>query len=656
LEADQFAEEQVEALLSRSFTISEWAQIFQDIENDAIPDWFPKAIDVPNSNMIMGLSLRPLSILSPTHGNADSFTFQQVMSFDSSDSTQLTMKEPGSENWRVEVAPTELMSYVESLNKRLARFKATLSKPFREIETSYRLLVADLKTVHGNVALLQDFVGSPVSLKGLDFKSVWEAVEVLGKAVADLETSNEVLDDIVQQKVTDCLAHDPFLQNTSLSLSTISQQLNQIEQRQMTMEHLLNTHTERFKTVRAFMQYQQSLPQSSLSTQSPQPSSLRLEQLEQQFRSLQDLITTRLGALPISSTSFSTPMEELSTLKEEIKLLKQQIGGSGITVGHQVFQCYEEFAVWVKTGVPQGRFGLFVDGHSLLDFFSFVGFLDAESVANSFHSSNKSGFKSMLETRVAASMQNFFPAPFGKTSGDKLEDNETLPGISDPDKFDNGSTGVKYKILRGMKDVSMQLETNIEKVLKDYPDAKQMARDMLLNAKRFVIDLMNYMSQDYNSWKLRGYTKREAWRMTCRSIHRILDDLQGARMTGRDAGDGADLDRVTATYIWATAKTHEVMDEFLKYQFFEHPAIAAVLARHLAATAVLPDDQLPAKLNALDQRVIALSKKVDSLESRANHKTTTFYEIAPGAVPVSPTPPSPAPILKSKNGYRGGNK
>jgi hypothetical protein len=56
--------------------------------------------------------------------------------------------------------------------------------------------------------------------------------------------------------------------------------------------------------------------------------------------------------------------------------------------------------------------GLFVDGHSLLDFFSFVGFLDAESIANSFHNSNKFSFQSMLETRVAASMQNYFPAPF----------------------------------------------------------------------------------------------------------------------------------------------------------------------------------------------------------------------------------------------------
>ncbi len=139
-------------------------------------------------------------------------------------------------------------------------------------------------------------------------------------------------------------------------------------------------------------------------------------------------------------------------------------------------------------------------------------------MANSFHSSNKSGFKSMLQTRVSASMQNFFPAPFGRTASDKI-DSEALPGILDPDKFDNGSTGVCYKILRRMKDVKAQLKLNIDKVLRDYPDARQMAKDLLLNAKCFVIDLLNFMSQDYNSWKLRGNTKCEAWKMTCKSVH-----------------------------------------------------------------------------------------------------------------------------------------
>ena len=212
---------------------------------------------------------------------------------------------------------------------------------------------------------------------------------------------------------------------------------------------------------------------------------------------------------------------------------------------------------------------------------------------------------------------------------------------------------MRYKILRGMKDVSMQLESNIDKVLRNYPDAKQMARDLLLNAKRFVIDLLNFMSQDYNSWKLRGYTKKEAWKMTCRSVHRILDDLQGARMTGRDAGDGADIDRVTATYIWATAKAHEVMDDYLKYQFFEHPAIAAVLARHLAATAVLPDETLSSKIQALDNKLTKLQSKVDGVESKVNNiKQVRIADPPRGG--SSPAPTRPYPTTQPKNVQRGG--
>lgn len=191
--------------------------------------------------------------------------------------------------------------------------------------------------------------------------------------------------------------------------------------------------------------------------------------LETKFGTLEQLVTKDID---IHFT------ESISTMQEEICLLQQRILGSGVTIGSHFFQSYEDLVIWTKTNLPSGRFGLFSDGHSLLGSFLLLAFLDAESVASSFHSSNKSSFKSMLETRVAASMQSYFPAPFGKVAGEKIEDSESLPGISDPDKFDNGSTGVRYKILRGMKDVSLQLESNIDKLLRNYPDAKQMARDL----------------------------------------------------------------------------------------------------------------------------------------------------------------------------------
>ena len=124
--------------------------------------------------------------------------------------------------------------------------------------------------------------------------------------------------------------------------------------------------------------------------------------------------------------------------------------------------------------------------------------------------------------------------------------------------------------------------------------------------------------------------------MTCQSVHHFLDDLQGARMSCHDADDGSDVDRMTATNMWATAKAHGVMEDYLKNQFFEHLAIAAILARHLAVTSVLPDDNLSSKLQALESKFNKLSFKVDSFESKHNNKQGTI-EGGEGSPPIHPS-------------------
>jgi len=649
LDIESFSSRQMASLATQSYPLPEWINIFRTIEAGDFPEWLPKELIVDTQdNGAHVSSFQPLSILSPTAGPVNLFDYKPTLSFDSTDSSVIVGNSDHAmpASWRDQVIPPELLRQVDKLAGSLNKVKLAWSKPFRDIEAGYKLVVEDLCTMHNNVKHLHSTLGDQAIL-GDSSRTVWDAVEHLHVAYGDLAASTADLEDKVLTTVTDHLSNIGIPENFTSFAEDLCAGRQQFDARLVAMENLLRTHANRFNNIRPILEQISTLT----SFPSPSGSNTTLLALEQRIAALEHQLSTR--------ESPSIHIESLSIMQEEIRLLQQRLVGTGISIGSQIFQSYEDFVIWVKTNLPSGRFGLFVDGHSLLDFFSFIGFLDAESVANSFHSSTKSGFKSMLETRVAASMQNYFPAPFGKVAGEKIEDSESLPGISDPDKFDNGSTGIRYKILRGMKDVSAQLESNIDKVLRNYPDARQIARDLLLNSKSFVIDLLNFMSQDYNSWKLRGYTKREAWKMTCRSVHRILDDLQTARMTGRDAGDGSDIDRMTATYIWATAKTHEVMEDYLKYQFFEHPAIAAVLARHLAATAVLPDEHLSSKLQSLETRFAKYSSKVDSLESRANNKKVQFAPEpdSPGSSPSSPVAPQPkTKTFTPKNYYRGGNK
>jgi hypothetical protein len=94
------------------------------------------------------------------------------LSFDSADSSllgQLNKKE----DWRETVNPIELLQYVDTLGKRLKQVKTAWSKLFRDIESSYRLLVADMKVIHDNVSLIHMQVGNQgTSGKGTEPKTI----------------------------------------------------------------------------------------------------------------------------------------------------------------------------------------------------------------------------------------------------------------------------------------------------------------------------------------------------------------------------------------------------------------------------------------------------------------------------------------------------
>jgi hypothetical protein len=119
----------------------------------------------------------------------------------------------------------------------------------------------------------------------------------------------------------------------------------------------------------------------------------------------------------------------------------------------------------VLTKLQIWRYGLFVDGVSLLDFFTFVSHTDTEKSMAAYYKSQKSGFASMLKARLAASTLNLFPMVFGRTNSGGMDDSEYLPALMDPDKWDNGMTGLRYQISRGMSDVEFQLESTIDLVL-----------------------------------------------------------------------------------------------------------------------------------------------------------------------------------------------
>ncbi len=325
---------------------------------------------------------------------------------------------------------------------------------------------------------------------------------------------------------------------------------------------------------------------------------------------MEESSTFHQADLGVSEAAYAKLMD----LEEKVKILENRVVGAGVQMGSIVFQSFEDLLAWVQVKIPRGRFGLIVDGHSFLEFFTLSGHIDTEAGTTAFSHSQKAGFATYIEAQLAISFKNLFPLVFGKGGSANIDDSECLPAISNGDKWNNGSTGLHHQLMRVMNDVSYQLDSTIKKVFKDHPEARQLAIDCVTASKRFVIDLIAFMSQEYSIWQQRGFTKKDAWLIVSQIVRRIFEDLQSARISARNVQDLEDVDFTTASFIYATLKCHDVMEAYVRHQFHAHPHISSVITRHLAANFVKPDATMDTK--SLEAKVKALGLKVDSHESK----------------------------------------
>ena len=151
---------------------------------------------------------------------------------------------------------------------------------------------------------------------------------------------------------------------------------------------------------------------------------------------------------------------------------------------------------------------------------------------------------------------------------------------------------------------------------RDSPEAAALAKELLYRSRKFVNDLGNFISQDYAFWLAKGYAKAGSWELTCCSVRRLYEDIHEVRIIARDVRDLEDPASTTALVLWATLHTHVVMEEYTRRNFYEHPSISAVIARHLAANHTKPDDSIESRMKRLEASITEHRRRLDNLESR----------------------------------------
>lgn len=296
--------------------------------------------------------------------------------------------------------------------------------------------------------------------------------------------------------------------------------------------------------------------------------------------------------------------------------LEKRLVGDGVTIGAHTFQSLDDVRNLCLSNLPTNRFGLFLDGVSIFEFLA-QDHTDSTEVLTNLYNSQKNQFNNLYDSKVLSSCQNLFPTVFGRSSSDGMDTSRTLPGLSSPDKWDNnGVTGLRFQLSRELINVDTQISTAINVAFCDLPDAAALAKELLYRSKKFVNELSNFMSQDFHFWRAKGYDKKSSWELTCCSVRRLYEDIHQVRIIARDVRDLEDMDATSSLILWATIRTHKIMEDYSRRNFYEHPSISAVIARHLAANHTKPDDSLELRVRQMEDKLSQYVRKFDQLESR----------------------------------------
>jgi hypothetical protein len=589
-------------------TAAEWDQLFLQVQQRKPPKWLAFE-ESPVATISTSAASTVLEILSPTNVESGGLlSVVPMLSFDESTAS--------GEDMASEMDLAEVTTFIYKFRSQFASLKTKWARAFTEVEAGYGLVVEDLQKLQKICQGQSAIVGSPLTLDGETPPTLWDGLHAVHETVTGVASAVQV-----QAQSIDALsANQTHLTHSVLALesqadestgladvvSRLTMDLRALENRVLRLVPLLNQ----------LRRNQPSTGIPALDVDSHLVLAAKVENCEQLLQSFRQTLTDlqdRPNDHIQGTSSFDSRLREVQV---QMKQLQLKVVGKGVQIANKTFQTFEDVKVWVDANLPNHRYSLFVDGVSIFEFFT-AGHIEAEATYSAFYSQHKTGFKSTFEARVVASVQNLFPSVFGR-SDSNVDTAEALPALPNPSKWDSndGNTGLRYQIMRNMADVELQIQETINTVLGDYLEAQHIARECLHHSKRFALELCQFITLDFQKWKHRGHSPKDAWKMTAVCVRRIFEELYSERVVARDVYDQGNPSFTTSKYLWATWKAHTVMSKYLRHQFYEHPSISAVLARHLADNYVKPDDSHGAKIKALENRVQQLETHNKNLQSK----------------------------------------
>jgi hypothetical protein len=154
------------------------------------------------------------------------------------------------------------------------------------------------------------------------------------------------------------------------------------------------------------------------------------------------------------------------------------------------------------------------------------------------------------------------------------------------------------------------------------------AHAALTETMAWITGFIQFIDEYYRELTKAKFGPTKAWHVTTRLAKRILDEVGTPRYGVQGAFEVGNSTQICQKIFWAVLKSHDVMSDYKRLNFKNHPSIATELVKFLAInTSFEAIDKLTTKAAWLELEVLEFKKQLAAANKAASSASNKSDEL-----------------------------
>jgi phage shock protein A len=246
------------------------------------------------------------------------------------------------------------------------------------------------------------------------------------------------------------------------------------------------------------------------------------------------------------------------------------------------FQSISQSNAWLETELRRHPSGLIVDVHMVLEHIHYA--LEGIDTIATMEKLYKIKVTCIADSVAITSFDTKTPKFFCKIQGHKVlkGDASYLDAIPTQSDWADVGTGFKMRLQEALMEFQESHGTFVDQAVEIGSKPHTLAHAALTESVAWIIGFIQFVDEYYRELSKAKFGAGKAWHVTTRLAKRILDEVGTQRYGVQNAFQVGDSRQICQQILWAVLKSHDVMQEYKRLNFKNHPSIATELVKFLA--------------------------------------------------------------------------